>query len=259
MRKIFTLVFALLLAMGLAYGQQNTLTPDYTTAAVTATSNVVPIHSASGITSGALTSGTVGSILFFPVSGEAMQVRSISGTNLTVTRGVMSTTPAAHISGEAVYYGAPNLFYNTDPSGTCTVGSTWVAPWINVQANRMWTCSAQTVGFWGLNAAGPYPASIKLVSTALTGSNVAYTALISDYIIESKMTLASNDGVVTLPNAARCPGKIYIIQDAYGSAGGSYHITLAADAINGGTTASCTASAYGACHLISTGASWFTF
>lgn len=258
MKKLFVLFLSLFLAASFAFGQAaNTLTPTYLDAAITATTSQIPVHSATGITSGSLSSGTVGSTIFFPASGEAATVRSINGTVLTVTRGVNGTIPAAHISGEAVYYGAPSLFYSTDPAGGCSISSTHVDPWINVKDNRMWTCYGGTAGFWGVASSTGFPQSTRYVSTALTGSNTAYTAQISDFIIEGHFTLASADGVVTLPAAARCPGKRYIVVDGSGQAGGSYHITLAAASIMGTTTATCTGThAYGTCEVISNGSTW---
>lgn len=117
------------------------LTQTTLSAAVTATQTVIPLASVTGISAGAVTSGTVGTQLYVvdpgQIIGEVMNVLSVSGTNVTVTR--IPSAAVAHKSGAMVLAGPPNAFYSTDPTGTTDGPYT---PYVNVLNGRQWLYSS---------------------------------------------------------------------------------------------------------------------
>ncbi len=150
MKTIQNISILALLAVAAVFGQANTLTQTTTASAMTVNSRTVSLTSATGITAGNVTSGTVGTQLYVvdvgQEKGETMNVISISGTTATVARYAGQTV--AHASGAMVLAGAPNLFYKYDPTGSCTRGSTQVTPWVNTLTGAQWLCSTIT-GTWG--------------------------------------------------------------------------------------------------------------
>ena len=244
MKRAFTLIAFIAIFSLAALGASNTFTTTYTTAAVTATAQVVPVYSATGIVAA---SGTVKPTVLY-IDGELMTVIEVNSTSISVLRGQGNTVPRGHRASSVVYIGKAEWYASTDPGGTCTAASVWTDPYINTTNGSFWRCNA--TGVWGINAFdGIHPVSRVVVDDA------AYTAKAYDFYIA--YSAISSARAITLPNAALMQGKVITIEDESGSAG-SYNLTLAADAINGSTTANCATAAYGGCRLYSNGTSWFT-
>lgn len=79
--------------------------------------------------------------------GEAMQIRAVVGTTITVTRGVLSTRGAAHAVGAALLTGVAAHFVNmgsqhTPPIGYCVRAAQLFLPLIDVTSGNIWTCNA---------------------------------------------------------------------------------------------------------------------
>jgi hypothetical protein len=83
------------------------------------------------------------------VDREAMRVSAVSGTTVTVQRGVLGTKQTAHASGETVWTGPANYFGMQDvPAGLtepvagtpCTSTLIKVLPFISVSTGRAWNC-----------------------------------------------------------------------------------------------------------------------
>jgi hypothetical protein len=89
----------------------------------------IVVASASGITAG----------MQVFASGEAMTVTKVIGNTLAVTQGIDGTRAIAHNSGDTVYAAPQSAFRNVDPVGSCAT-LVPVNPWINVTANRVWSC-----------------------------------------------------------------------------------------------------------------------
>lgn len=145
--------------------QLNTLVQTSLSSAITQTQTQITLASGTGII--VPTTGVAGSSLWVQDPGqqlgEIMQAVSIvppgtSGqTVLTVSREGSNAKP--HVSGAMVLIAsAPNWFQTTDPNGTCTVATTYVAPWLNITNGRQWICSAKTLAWipgWGNQSATP--------------------------------------------------------------------------------------------------------
>lgn len=120
------------------------LTATSLSAAVNATQNTVTVASATGL--------TVGWIMY--VDREAMVIRSISSTTITVMRGTNGTAAAAHGSGAGVLAQVPQAFFLTDPSGACNTTTEDYLPHVNLVNGSIYDCIGTTAssvtgaGFW---------------------------------------------------------------------------------------------------------------
>lgn len=167
--KKLTLLFALFLGFAPFAGAQTLLTTTTLSSAVqgmgsvngaTPTGNmaIVAVASATGITgpspNTSFTSGLVSTsdaTTYLYVDRELMQVKAVSGTTVTVIRGLMSTAAASHASGALVFivpvsaqiiwsganYGqAPAV-----PEGSCTRASELYLPRIQFQSGIVSDCN----------------------------------------------------------------------------------------------------------------------
>lgn len=145
MKRLTTYVLMLLALLALTVlpaSAQTQATSTTTTAAVTNSQTTIPVSSNTGF--------TVGNYLYVIGSNEAMRIRAISGTTITVLRGQLGTAARAHPSSATVVTGAINHFKNIDPdfNGTCSVSGSSTPgldasylPWINVFTGTVWHCS----------------------------------------------------------------------------------------------------------------------
>lgn len=136
------LLWGLFLSASLLPTAQTLATSTTLSSAVTATQAVWAVASASGFTAGN----------FAYADYEAVQIVSVSGTNVTVLRGQMGTVARAHASSETVITGVAQFFQQADPDfgAACTRGAGQAAylPWINVQTGNVFVC--RTGGTWNV-------------------------------------------------------------------------------------------------------------
>lgn len=146
MNTLRTYVVSALLILGLCvdpvYGQGGTTQAQSTTLAAAATNSqtVITVTSATGF--------TVNNYLYVIGSNEAMRIRVVNGTQITVLRGQLGTRAAAHPNAAVVVTGVVQHFKNTDPdfNGICSVGNASpgldasYGPWINVFTGTIWHC-----------------------------------------------------------------------------------------------------------------------
>lgn len=161
--KLSRLLSVLLMAAALcasAFGQQTALTSTTLTVGVPAgfptgggnQQNVttVSVASATGISGpqlpsaqGGLGSATSGTYTFLYVDRELMQVNSVSGTNISVGRGVQGTAATAHNSGATVYVvsGSQLITNPMGPQGGCNSAiNPPVVPYINPADGTFYSC-----------------------------------------------------------------------------------------------------------------------
>lgn len=122
--------------------QPNLQTVNNTTlsSAMTQGTTAAVVASVSGFT-GAAPNLAVGQELYIDL--EAMIVRAIAGTTLTVSRGADGTSAQAHPSGAVVFSGPTNYFQRSDPPfGACTTATMTARPFINVKNGNVWLCIA---------------------------------------------------------------------------------------------------------------------
>lgn len=146
---ILSLVLALACALpcfGQATASNLLLTATKLSAAVTSNSQTVfTVASATGIAANTtvlwVEDGPGG-------NSEAVFVNSVSGTQISVTRGYGGTVVNNHLSGSVVLAGAPPAFVSTDPSGSCTASQSYT-PTINIvggsnglKGGNQWICSS---------------------------------------------------------------------------------------------------------------------
>lgn len=137
-RLLLSVVLAALLIVP-AFGQQTSVLSNTTfSAAVSQTTTSVTVASVSGSGNGAI-APAVGHELC--VDLECMQIRAISGTTLTVSRGYDATSSQAHASGAVVWTGPTNYYQHAEPPfGACVAANVIVRPWINVKTMNVWLC-----------------------------------------------------------------------------------------------------------------------
>lgn len=117
--------------------------------AITATQTTFAVASATDFAAGA----------YLWVDREVMVVRSVSSTNITVTRGQMGTVAAAHAASETIFVStattvsAWHVAGDPDYGATCTrgTGQASVLPWFNAATGVVWSC--QTTTWNGTNTA----------------------------------------------------------------------------------------------------------
>lgn len=198
MNNISKFLIALVMVCSASYGQLVTLTQTTLSSAVTQSQTNFPttikVASATGISAPSLPSGTNGSFLYVldPGSdrGEMMKVTAVSGTTISVMRGLAGTSATAHVSGAIVVIGAGKDFKDYDPSGACTTATTAVTPWINVKNGRQWLCSTVTTSWvpgWHNAGAKAATATVASAAGAITPSgplfSVSGTAAVTGFNI----------------------------------------------------------------------------
>jgi hypothetical protein len=196
MRIITRITLLLAVVTGLAFGQA-ALTSTSLSAALSATSSTLTVASATGMT-GPSAVQAVTTVLF--IDKEALAVRSISGTVISVQRGY-GTSISAHASGAQVYVGPEQYFGAVDKSGSCTSTLELVLPVVNVTNGNIWNCYSSK---WVLvrDASGVMRSAVNpngTVAAAITGATATWT--VADF-----GQIQNNAGgqtlVVTLPAAA---------------------------------------------------------
>lgn len=127
---------------------------------ITQNARSLVVASATGISAGSVTAGTVGSQLYVvdvgQTVGEVMTVSSVSSTTIGVIRNSSAVVP--HTSGAMILVGQPQQFYKYNPTGRCVTASTAVTPWVNTITGQQWLCSTITSTWtpgWGNFAAAP--------------------------------------------------------------------------------------------------------
>lgn len=156
MRIALGLVLALFLSVPAS--AQTYLTSTTNSAAISASQTTVAVASASGI--------AAGGALY--IDREWMSVRSVSGTNITVQRGVGGTVANAHgASRTAIIIPAAAVSLvaqSVDPAGsagvgTCSASSYQYLPLINVVNGNVWLCrytaAAQSAKVWAATNSAP--------------------------------------------------------------------------------------------------------
>jgi len=146
MTKLRSILFLLGLPI-VALAQSNTLTTTTLSAAIaqptasTPPAQYITVASATGINVPSITNGTQGTMLF--VDREAIRVIAQVGSTTTfqVLRGQNGTRAVGHISGASVLIGNPQWFKQSDPLGTCAIGTEYSSPWINTLTGGIWVCS----------------------------------------------------------------------------------------------------------------------
>ena len=143
MRNLKSILLPVVLAALLAVNGYGQATPNSTTlsAAVNATTDVINVASASGV--------TVGDLAF--VDKEAMSVLVINGTALTVERGVDGTLASSHTSGETIYIDSPTYFHSggrpiaggirAGLAGSCTSTEELALPFIDTPTGDLYRCT----------------------------------------------------------------------------------------------------------------------
>lgn len=170
---LLTILLALLVAApGLG---QTVITTTTLSAALNGTATTFAVASASGI--------TVGDIMW--IDKEAMDVRSISGTNIGVVRGVGGSRADNHVSGALVYHEVPAGFIGNDLVGTCTAGSEFpnYTPLINARTGSMFSCVNST---WTL--INPEPVTIVESVRSITAVTTLVAADCSSTVILNNAT-----------------------------------------------------------------------
>ncbi len=156
MNKIKALLIAILATAGLSTAQ-TALTTTTLSAARTCTGsglnvtcpNILSVASATNIT-GPSPNGSARTILF--IDGAAYAVRSVNGTQITVTAGVYGTQGTqSHLSGATVYVGLEReqYFTNFPHTGACTATNVAVLPFVFIPKGQAVTCVPVTTGLAG--------------------------------------------------------------------------------------------------------------
>jgi hypothetical protein len=197
------------------FGQTTTVQTALSAAITTSNTNTITVVSATG-----LVASTASAQTFLYVDAELMQLRTISGTTLTVTRGSAGTVASPHQLGSLVMHGPPGTFSPTtgfasgvflqaDPKGSCTAASNQYTLVANAQTATIWRClNGNWSGIITNNRIAVFPYTPVV--------NAAYTATLVDTFIEYISVTATR--ILTLPSISGTPGKILIVKNSTAAA-----------------------------------------
>lgn len=138
-KLLIALILCMLLPLGLAAQGSYTLTT--TTAALTVTSDIVYVTTAT-VSSTAFTAGNL-----FLIEHEVFQIKNtyVSGLAVPVNRGYSGTLVTPHVTASPVLVGPPSYFAYNDRFGTCTATSSMVIPQISINRTtrdvQMFNCN----------------------------------------------------------------------------------------------------------------------
>lgn len=144
MKTLSRISLVFVLATAGAFAQMNTMIQTSLSSAITATQQTFNIASVTSITA----SFTVQTVLL--VDKELMLVNTVAGastTSVNVQRGYNGTLAVPHINTSVVLAGRPDWFFNTEPTGACTVANTYATPYINVATGLQYLCSSITLSW----------------------------------------------------------------------------------------------------------------
>lgn len=196
--------------------------------------------------------------LFLYIGGEAIQcygVDSLNPKHLTqIYRGYEGTKATPHANGTWVIMGSAMQFSSDARNGDILSGANppVSSPQINFLTGEMYSLSSNIFGTYQKRDLSAPEAPLFAITPV---ADVAYTALISDYIIQYTSLTAAR--AVTLPAANAVPrGTAYIVKDGAGAAA-TDNITVTAT-IDGGTNKVISTN-YGTVRVYSDGTAWFTW
>lgn len=137
MKELSKFLFLVVLVLAANFANaQATLSSTTLSADIDQDDTILRVASSSGITAGT-------TMLY--IDREAINVLAVSGTSLTVSRGVRGTRGGGHVSGAIVYHGPPQYFTANDYAGSCTSTNELVLPLINIMNGNRFDCKG---GVW---------------------------------------------------------------------------------------------------------------
>jgi hypothetical protein len=165
------LVALVLAAVPAAFGQAATSSTTLS-AAIGASDTSVTVASATGI----LAAGNLGEIRTnIYVDREDMAVLTVTGTVLTVIRGISGSRVSAHVSGAKVWHGPPNYFNDGDYVGACTASAQINLPRIAVMTGNVWSCLSGIWTSFGDNSALPTVGTTVASATTIVPTGTLFT------------------------------------------------------------------------------------
>lgn len=128
---------AFLVGSSLSFAQTILTNTTLSAAVTTSSTRLFPLTSATGVTAPSPTDNTKAT--FLVVDSEVVSVTAVSGTNITVARGVNGTAAKTHASGAVVFVVPAYLatyFTNQPPTGSCTRGNVIALPVITTSSGQ---------------------------------------------------------------------------------------------------------------------------
>lgn len=166
---------ALLALVGLVPASaQTTVTSTTLSATITAAQTKFTVASASDL--------SAGYILF--VDREAMKVTTVSGTTVTVTRGVSGTGAREHAASAVVYHGAPVEFSANEvvPGSVCTATAEPYLPRIVLPTGNVYQCT-NSIWYSIGSTVGSIQASFVQGATAADALDSIFFLADRDYVV----------------------------------------------------------------------------
>lgn len=201
---------------------QTSLTSTTLSAAVNANATTLSVTSATGFTA---SSGTATYLMC--VNYECMQIQGVSGTTITVIRGVQGSRAVGHVSGATVWVGSADRFSQAEPLGSCTASLTGFTPRYVIPTGLLYYCNSG--GYWTR-----YDSMQTTAVKPRTAITTSYTALQTDEIVAVTSITNGATITVTLPCSTVPPGKEWVIKDESGNAN-SNRIILISPTPSGGS------------------------
>lgn len=209
------------------------------TAVGTTNGKVLILASATGVTAPSTSDGT--KLTYLWIDKEAMEVQAVSGTNITVARGVNGTTASTHASSAFVFVvpAFKATLFGVIPTGSCTRANELLLPRIHFASGIISDClggqwiqgdSQQTTRKLNNLLRSPDPGATAL--TALETAGTAPSANTEQYCTEFELPYSMIlTGMAVLNGTTVGTDKhLYILYDASGN-------VLANTAVAGTTTA----------------------
>lgn len=248
--KLFLALLLVLLAFAASAPAQTLIVPTTLSATLAdGKTTVLAVTSATGINAPAFPSANQlpNTATDLYIDHELMEVRAVSGTSITVRRGISGTRGVAHVKGALVFFSAPQNFVQYDPQselqGGCTRGTfpADVLPKINILTGVISDCLG---GTWVNSDNTPWPPfKIQFPNpggTAYTSLNTSGTTTVAGTTYCAEVNLTYNKlltGIGVL--AGTTVGTDKWISILYDSAG-----NLLTSSATAGTADGSTASSY---------------
>lgn len=154
---------------------QTVLTQTTLSAAQGATDTIAQVASATGITA----PGTGTNLVFLLIDKELEAVRTVSGTVIGVTRGLVSSRQVPHVSGVTVTVVPPAAVSQFILSGQCQRSALQYVPLVIRPESGLGTDSGSMYDCLGVGAAGQWVQTYPTLGNIVIGSTVASATTIT--------------------------------------------------------------------------------
>lgn len=196
-RSAGALVLGLLLTAAPLWAQTALTTTTLGALVADSSSQTVTVASATGITA----PGTGATFVYLLVDKELMAVRTVTGTNIGVSRGQNGTRSTPHVNASPVTVVPPPAIVNYVPSGQCVRANLLFVPVVVGGGNEQ-SWNGTTFDCLGATTAGQYAAVNTNWPQPVLGATMASTAGTLGAFTGTFLTISGTNAITGFTNPA---------------------------------------------------------